>query len=178
MEKIDELIELSEYMKTSEYLNDNEKNRRLLYYYPWMEPRDIWGNKITLKEMEKEGQIWTAWIDFPLGWRKAFGWDMLRELGETIVHDRLENFTILQIKEKFGGLRFYCYGANEKVHEIIRKYEELSEKTCIECGKPAKWMSTGWISPYCDDCKERFMKESVPLYMDMGEFCEIKENEN
>ena len=25
-------------------------------------------------------------------------------------------------------------------------------KTCIVCGKPATKMSTGWISPYCDDC--------------------------
>lgn len=54
-----------------------------------------------------------------------------------------------------NSLRWYDNGcpSGSKIYDIIDKYEELSEKTCIECGKPAKWLSTGWISPFCDDCK-------------------------
>ena len=35
---------------------------------------------------------------------------------------------------------------------MIDKYEDLSSITCINCGKPAKYITTGWICPYCEDC--------------------------
>ena len=38
------------------------------------------------------------------------------------------------------------------MQQFIAKYEDLSYKTCISCGKPATKISKGWISPYCDDC--------------------------
>ena len=34
----------------------------------------------------------------------------------------------------------------------VDKYENLSYHTCINCGKPATKISTGWICPYCDNC--------------------------
>ena len=39
-----------------------------------------------------------------------------------------------------------------EIFEIIEKYENLSYHTCINCGKPATKISTGWICPYCDNC--------------------------
>ena len=33
---------------------------------------------------------------------------------------------VCQVKEKFGGLRFYINSASDEVFEIIRKYESLS----------------------------------------------------
>ena len=53
-----------------------------------------------------------------------------------------------------NSLRWYDsgYPNNSKVYDIVRKYEQISAKTCVVCGKPATKMSTGWISPYCDDC--------------------------
>ena len=177
MEKIDELVDLHEYMKTAEYLNDNEKNRRLLHYYPWIKPRDWSGNVISITEMVDDGEIFTAWNDFPYGWRKAFGWEMLRELAAVINEDKLEQFTILQIKEKYGSLRFYASGGNERTHEIIAKYEDLSEVTCVECGKPAKWISTGWICPYCDECRKKIVEEDTPKFVKIEEFWK-KGNEN
>ena len=63
-------------------------------------------------------------------------------------------YRIFQIKEKWGYLHWYDsgYPNNSKVYDIVRKYEQISAKTCVVCGKPATKMSTGWISPYCDDC--------------------------
>ena len=62
----------------------------------------------------------------------------------------------MQIKEKYGTLRLYHEGIPEKIYDEIEeweaKYDKLSEKTCIHCGKPAKYMSIGWISPWCEDC--------------------------
>ena len=164
MEKLDMMIDLKNYIQMAEQLDDNEKNRRLLHYFPWMEPLDWYGHKVKVIDMIESGEIWTAWNDFPLGWRKAFGWEMLKELDQVIREDKLESFGIEQIKEKFGGLRFYCAGGNRKIHDIISKYEELSYKTCIECGKPAEWISKGWISPWCGECKEKLEKEGCEFY--------------
>lgn len=93
----------------------------------------------------------------PWGWRKTFGLQMCEEIKQELKKHKgaLKNYRITQIKEKFGGLRWYDAGSPEKIwKEIIPKYEELSYKTCINCGKPATCISKGWISPYCDNCKD------------------------
>ena len=57
-----------------------------------------------------------------------------------------------------------------KIDEIISKYERLSYDICIDCGKPAKWVSTGWISPWCDDCKHKYNDDRyVPIEDYYGE---------
>lgn len=89
----------------------------------------------------------------PKGWRKAFGIGMCKEIKAALKQDKLlKRYRITQIKEKFGGLRWYDNVSTDKVQAVISKYEHLSYKTCIECGKPAKYISKGWISPYCEDC--------------------------
>lgn len=92
----------------------------------------------------------------PTGWRKAFGIQMCKEIRRALLKNgglkALFNYRIMQIKEKFGGLRWYDGYSNDEIFRIIDKYEDLSYKTCIDCGKPATKMSKGWISPYCDDC--------------------------
>jgi hypothetical protein len=89
------------------------------------------------------------------GWRKAFGIQMCKELKQELKkHKFLYKYRIFQIKEKWGYLHWYDSGhpKDSKIYDIIRKYEQISAKTCVVCGKPATKMSTGWISPYCDDC--------------------------
>lgn len=89
------------------------------------------------------------------GWRKAFGIQMCKEIKKELKkYNFLYKYRIVQIKEKFGELRWYDSGIpeNSKIWDITEKYSEISRKTCIHCGKPATKISTGWISPYCDDC--------------------------
>ncbi len=62
-----------------------------------------------------------------------------------------------------GVIRYYRYVDKCRVHDIISKYEALSMRTCIECGKPATKMSTGWISPYCDEHSNSKYEQYVPL---------------
>lgn len=58
-----------------------------------------------------------------------------------------------QIKEKFGGLRFYIGEATEEMHTLIAKYEGLSTKTCEDCGGVAsKHIKNRWMTTMCDDC--------------------------
>lgn len=90
-----------------------------------------------------------------LGWRKTFGIQMCKEIRTALLKKGwkyLFNYRILQIKEKYGTLRWYDANSTKEIFEIIDKYENLSYHTCINCGKPATKISTGWICPYCDNC--------------------------
>jgi len=58
---------------------------------------------------------------------------------------------ILQIKEKFGGLRFYIGSGTQEIHDIISKYEDLSYETCETCGETAEVRrDIGWYRTLCD----------------------------
>lgn len=100
----------------------------------------------------------------PEGWRKVFGLDICKEIKAELKKHKgaLKKYRITQIKEKFGGLEWYDWGSTEKMYKEIKpKYRSLSMETCIICGKPAEYISKGWISPYCDDCaktKENYVK--------------------
>jgi hypothetical protein len=91
----------------------------------------------------------------PDGWRKAFGIQMCKDIKQTLIKELgykgLFNYRISQIKEKFGGLRWYDSGGTKTINDIIDKYEDLSYNTCIVCGKPATKVSQGWICPFCDE---------------------------
>ena len=57
-----------------------------------------------------------------------------------------------QIKEKFGGLRFYTDGANEEIDEITDRAEASADGTCENCGAPGQSRSGGWIKTLCENC--------------------------
>jgi hypothetical protein len=61
-----------------------------------------------------------------------------------------------QIKEKFGGLRFYVNGASDEQYSLIHFTENLSFSVCEECGCMANvsLRKTGWIRTLCDTCEE------------------------
>jgi len=58
---------------------------------------------------------------------------------------------LYQYKEKFGGLRFYIGHGTTPIFERISCAEELSMRTCMECGKPGKRRGNGWILCLCDE---------------------------
>jgi hypothetical protein len=70
------------------------------------------------------------------------------------VKDLKLHFYITQIKEKFGGLRFYTSCCTDEIEMFIRAAEKESYKTCEECGRPGKCNKGGWLSVLCDKCKE------------------------
>lgn len=55
-----------------------------------------------------------------------------------------------QIKEKFGGLRFYYQGGDEQIHGMVRMAEAWANHSCEECGAPGKRTSEGWIKNLCE----------------------------
>lgn len=210
-----------------------EYNKALCEEYPFLLPRNRWTDE-TSDDYDYE---YTEMDAMPAGWRIAFGDDLLKELkAELVKFNFLNEYRIAQIKEKFGGLRWYDNGypigtlsedykeirraydetiprydwktqtlkdirrehyiswyfgdvpegmtkedVDEynkdsvtiyhlhdiiercKIDEILRKYEELSYKTCIICGKPAKYITEGWISPYCGDCIKKINDSYHPI---------------
>ena len=61
-----------------------------------------------------------------------------------------------QVKEKFGGLRFYIYGGSEYIDGMISFAESMSYRICTECGNASEKNETnrGWIHTMCKSCKE------------------------
>jgi len=59
----------------------------------------------------------------------------------------------LQVKEKFGGLRFYVINCNDEGFDEIHKTENLSFTICKNCGKPGKRIRGNWIKTLCEKCK-------------------------
>ena len=56
-----------------------------------------------------------------------------------------------QVKEKFGGLRFYINAASDDVHKRIGIAEGLSYKTCEKCGEKGELRTNiGWHTTLCD----------------------------
>jgi len=58
---------------------------------------------------------------------------------------------VVQAKEKFGGLRFYVYGGNERIHGMITIAESMSYRTCEVCGKPGTLRKYAWLKTHCDE---------------------------
>lgn len=61
-----------------------------------------------------------------------------------------------QVKEKFGGLRFYVNFADEYTYGMIGIIEGLSYKICEHCGsmKNVSQNKRGWIKTLCRKCRK------------------------
>lgn len=122
-------------------------NKALCERYPFLIIHNQWTNE------PKENYDYIELDSMPSGWRSAFGMQMCEEIREVLIKNSyLYDYRIADIKEKYGELRWYDFGAPEEVHNIIDKYTELSRKICICCGQPATKISMGWNSPWCDKC--------------------------
>lgn len=64
----------------------------------------------------------------------------------------------VQVKEKFGRLRFYMNSKTKEMSELIMKAEDLSSATCEVCGNPGKERDGSWIRTLCDKCKKNNIK--------------------
>lgn len=86
------------------------------------------------------------------GWRWLLA-DALRAIRETVESPDL--FRVSQIKEKFGGLRFYYRydgdkAVGERLYEIVQRAENQSYGTCEVCGQPGELRKRSWWRTLCD----------------------------
>lgn len=64
-------------------------------------------------------------------------------------NDRFPQIVATQVKEKFGGLRFYVRAASDYQDGLISMAESLSYHICEVCGNPGKPNKSGWIRTTC-----------------------------
>jgi len=92
------------------------------------------------------------------GWFQLL-WDLSEDVEECLDRDPIEDFEVVQVKEKFGTLRYYVSHGRDDIYACIRRAEARSAKTCEECGEPGKTRPGGWILTLCDRCHEEREEE-------------------
>ena len=94
------------------------------------------------------------------GFEVGDGWfNIINQLCQNIQHhidwknkteEVVPQVVVDQVKEKFGGLRFYYSGGDDYVQGMVRMAEGMSVKTCEVCGSPGETGGSGWISTMCE----------------------------
>lgn len=88
------------------------------------------------------------------------GWYWLLDNLCEAIQDYVENNDepqpeLIQVKEKFGGLRFYLTNVNSHIHGMVVFAEYMSYKICENCGSAENITQTkGWIRTVCKNCLE------------------------
>ena len=96
------------------------------------------------------------------------GWfELIYELSKRISEYDPEVVAV-QVKEKFGTLRFYIHGGDEKVDDMIDQAEWESSETCEACGKLGSLRGTSWVITLCENCWKKRLAE------DQGECVEME----
>ena len=138
------------------HTDKREVNRQLVERFPFLRVGDT--------DQSDENEYQRTWLDYmPKGWKKAFGIQFCKELSEAIKKydpSALETYQVLEVKEKYGELRWYDTCAGKEKEDVITKYEHISRHTCIFCGKiNVPIFDDGWVCPYCIDCFKDFRSQ-------------------
>jgi hypothetical protein len=98
------------------------------------------------------------------GWRRDYGaivdsgffsigkgwYQIVKDLIEDLIELGWDK-QVVQVKEKFGGLRFYINEGSREIHDRISEAEKLSHETCEICGKQGEMRTDiGWYSTLCN----------------------------
>lgn len=93
------------------------------------------------------------------GWRNAD--EMMSEAldrGLRTVPEPVAQVVAIQIKEKFGTLRFYYSGGDDEISGMVRLAEAMSAVTCEDCGSPGEQHHGGWIRTLCDQHEKEYQE--------------------
>jgi hypothetical protein len=87
----------------------------------------------------------------------------LETMIQNIPEDKRPEYMAAQVKEKFGGLRFYMEASTTEMDAFIKEAEETCWHTCETCGQPGKLVKAGWLYV---SCKEHAKKEHQTQFED------------
>ena len=101
-------------------------------------------------------------------WEFGYGWDTLIENLAAAIDREIERdptlmegdmpFRVVQMKEKFGTLRFYYDGGNDRIHGLVDMTETMSGSVCEICGSLGTLCRKGsgsWVKTLCEDCADK-----------------------
>lgn len=111
----------------------------------WDKPLDLLCDDVCNSAYKPHGQSW-----WKTQYRRFVGWfsEFLRPF------PRPNYILAVQVKEKYGTLRYYTNTFDDEADGHIRDAEKKSEKTCESCGKPGKPRGGGWIRTLCEECNK------------------------
>jgi hypothetical protein len=122
------------------------------HYTKWR--RNMRANDLRKQRAKDKGM--EALIEFMCGkkGRVPSYWDIERA-EEAMENDiditpKLNWIEVQQIKEKFGGLRFYYDGGDERISGLVDMAETWANHTCETCGNKGQKRSGGWVRTLCD----------------------------
>jgi len=87
------------------------------------------------------------------GWF-AIVWKLCEDLEPLVAEDEKATghpFEVLQVKEKFGGLRFYVSHRTDAIRKRIEAAQLEAARTCEVCGQPGKQRESDCIPAVCDE---------------------------
>jgi len=92
------------------------------------------------------------------------GWYMLLDgmCAAIMLLPEHETFKAEQVKEKFGGLRFYGSGGTEEIYKLVDAAESASYRTCEYCGVTKGVTVSGrhWVRSLCNVCRPLYDGEA------------------
>jgi len=98
---------------------------------------------------------WPKWFGPRFRFECGDGWlDLIWDLCERIEDlDTDADMTVAQVKEKFGGLRFYVLSATQEAFDLIDDAEDESYLVCESCGSRDEVETSGsWLRTLCKKC--------------------------
>lgn len=110
---------------------------------------------LDLRKQRAKDKGMDALIEFMAGKKHTpSDWDIERA-EEAMENDiditpKLDYIRVAQIKEKFGGLRFYYDGGDDYISGLVTMAESWAGRTCETCGERGKQRGGGWIRTLCD----------------------------
>lgn len=98
--------------------------------------------------LERIPDGWGRWISCGPGW-----YPILAEL-EGRLREIDPDYRVLQIKEKFGTLRFYWTSRHDEAAQVaVAAAEAASARTCERCGAAGRLrIRRTWMQTVCDAC--------------------------
>lgn len=92
--------------------------------------------------------------------------DCIQKYIDNNEHLKIPQVEATQVKEKYGGLRFYISGGDKDIFGMISLAEHMSEYICEHCGsiENVSKNTKGWIRTLCNKCRENLYKNKEWRY--------------
>lgn len=89
------------------------------------------------------------------------GWyPLVKELIEDLINLGWDK-QVCQVKEKFGGLRFYINGGSDEIFKRISEAENKSYEVCEVTGTPGSLRTDiGWYRTLCDEAYQKIKNKN------------------
>jgi len=88
------------------------------------------------------------WSHKQMAW--SIKWNEEHPDNQREIEQPVAQVVAVQVKEKFGGLRFYYNGGDDTVDGMVRMAESWAAYTCEKCGAAGKLRGSGWLYTACD----------------------------